>query len=166
MTLDYVQLLKDYPKYMSLEQMRIVCHISKSTARRLLQTDLLPCINTGKKTHTYQIRKTDVIKYLKQRDIKPEKYKFGKDNYDAAFAKSMMNADDDKSISDSDNSLQHEDYPDVLSTKQAASLAGVGASAINDWVKKKYLISFRKNNALYIPKVSLAEYLEITSAQV
>lgn len=161
---DYEQILKEYPKYMSLEQMRLVCHISKKTARLLLQNGFVPCKKTKKKTHTYKIKKTAIIEYLIQRGITPEKYRFGQDSYDVAFVKAIaemeLAADSDVTVADFDKPLQHEEHPDVLTTKQAASLAGVATSAINDWVKKKYLISFRKSGALYIPKISLLEYLE------
>jgi len=154
MTLNYYkQMLKGYPRYMSLEQMRIVCHISKQTARRLLLAGLVPYKDTGKKTHTYKIRKTAIIEYLVQRDVTPEKFKFGQDNYSIAYAKAMaeleLAAGNDINVAVCNVPLQHKDYPDVLSVKQAASLAGVATSAINDWAKKKYLISFRKGGALY-----------------
>lgn len=51
MNTNYKQLLKDYPDVMSLDQMRTVCHISKKTARLLLQNGYIPHTNTGKKTH-------------------------------------------------------------------------------------------------------------------
>ena len=45
--------LDQYEDILTKEQMRIVCHISKRKAMYLLQSGLIPCINTGKKTHTY-----------------------------------------------------------------------------------------------------------------
>ena len=133
---DYEQILREYPKYMSLEQMRLVCHISKKTARLLLQNGLVPCKKTMKKTHTYKIKKTAIIEYLIQRGITPEKYRLGQDSYDVAFAKAIaemeLAADGDVTVADFNKSLQHEEHPDVLTTKQAASLAGVATSAIND----------------------------------
>lgn len=73
-TTTYEQILKDYPEHMSKEQMRLICHISKKSARLLLQTGLIPCVNNGKKTRNYQIATVDVIEYLKQREATPEKY--------------------------------------------------------------------------------------------
>ena len=155
---DYEQLLKDCPKYMNLEQMRIVCHISKKTARRLLQTGLVPCKKADKRTHAYKIKKTDIIKYLIQHEMTPEKYALRKVNYALAYAKAMSDADNSTLIPD--NLVSLDEYPDVLSVSQAASLADVTSSAINDWATKKYLISFRKSGVRYIPKLSLVEYLQ------
>ena len=170
MTSDYIKALKAYPRNMSLEQMRIVCHISKKTARRLLQTGLVPSENTGKKTHTYLIKKSDVREYLIQRDITPEKYAFGEGNYNVAYSKAMLNAKSDLAFtSDGENDgsdIVHNNlslyktYPDVLSSKQAAFLAGVTISAINGWARKKYLKAFLKSGAWHIPKSSLIEYIQ------
>ena len=74
METNYTQLLKDYPDIISLDQMRIVCHMSKKTARLLLQNGYIPHTNTGKKTHTYLIAKTAVINYLTERENAPRKY--------------------------------------------------------------------------------------------
>ena len=161
MTPDYVDALKDYPTYMSLEQMRIACHISKNTARRLLQTGLVPCETTGKKTHAYRVRKTHVICYLRERDVAPEKYRLGRDDYTRAYEKSVMDIEDaDDGVSLSEDASLFDEYPDVLTTKQAAQIAGVACGAINDWANKKYLVSFRKSGVLYVPKLSLVEYLK------
>ena len=170
MTTDYKQVLKDYPRYMSLEQMRIVCHISKKTARRLLQSGLVPYKDTGKKTHTYQIRKTAILEYLKQRETTPEMYASGDGNYVTAYSKAMSNSEPDLDIASDDdgdgdvsgpyNLSRYKTYPDVLSSKKAASLAGVTVSAINRWARKKYVKAFLKSGAWYIPKISLVEYIQ------
>jgi hypothetical protein len=156
MTLDYDKALKGYPKYMSLEQMRIACHISKKTARLLLQNGLIPCKNTGKKTHTYQIKKSAVFEYLVQRDIVPEKYILPENSY--AYTSVMSDIDYDPVIP-ADFSL-FEEYPDVLSVQQAAALAGVTPATVKDWAKKKHIKAFIKNCTYHVPKLSLIEYLQ------
>lgn len=65
------------PRKIGLEQMRVICHISKKTARYLLKSGLVPCIDTGKKTRQYIINTKDVIAYLKsanpaRKDIRPQ----------------------------------------------------------------------------------------------
>lgn len=52
-----------------------MCHISKRTARYLLQAGLVPCVQSGKKTRNYTIKVKDIVRYLNQREIYPEKYK-------------------------------------------------------------------------------------------
>ena len=46
----YRYLLNQYPETVQKEQFRIICHISKRTARYLLQSGLVPCVQSGKKT--------------------------------------------------------------------------------------------------------------------
>ena len=74
MEINYNNELKDYPNVMSLDKMREACHISKRTARRLLEEELIPCEITDKQTHKYLILKKDIIKFLEDRDIAPERY--------------------------------------------------------------------------------------------
>lgn len=53
----YRYLLNQYPETVQKEQFRIICHISKRTARYLLQSGLVPCVQSGKKTRNYTIMK-------------------------------------------------------------------------------------------------------------
>ena len=57
----YRYLLNQYPETVQKEQFRIICHISKRTARYLLQSGLVPCVQSGKKTRNYTITCTTVI---------------------------------------------------------------------------------------------------------
>jgi len=139
MKTNYTQLLKDYPDVMSLDQMRIVCHMSKKTARLLLQNGYIPHTNTGKKTHTYLIAKTAVINYLTERENTPKKYSKTK-THNIMFS-------------------TLEEYPDVLDVYQAAALAGVAIKTVTVWARKNYFESFKRNNAYHIPKVALLKYL-------
>src|SRR5574344_2569947 len=65
---------KKYPEIMNKEQMRIACHISKQTALYLLQFNLIPHTGTGKKTRCYAIKTSDVIAFMNDREVNPEKY--------------------------------------------------------------------------------------------
>ncbi|MFR0804918.1 MAG: hypothetical protein ACLSIG_10950 [Subdoligranulum sp.] len=71
---DFAKIKETYPKKIGLEQMRVICHISKKTARYLLKSGLVPCIDTGKKTRQYIINTKDVIAYLKKRQSSPQRY--------------------------------------------------------------------------------------------
>ena len=70
------QLIKwdEVPETLSKEQFYKLCHISKSTALHLLQSGIVPCVNSGMKTRCYQIKKEDVQEYLSKRAIFPEAY--------------------------------------------------------------------------------------------
>ena len=157
MTPSYEQILRDYPEYMSMEQMRIICHISKRTARLLLQTGLVPCVDNGKKTRKYQIATVDVITYLKERKKHPERYALPEGSYarehipPIAYTTIISPFRIDR--------LLFEESPDVLTVQQAAVIASVNPSTVTDWAAKKHFRAFLINNTYHIPKLSLLIYL-------
>lgn len=153
----YPDISANYPEYINKEQMRLICHISKKTARFLLQSGLVPCINNGKKTRNYQIATADVIEYLKRREVTPEKYILPKDEYTRVSAISIPDCRD---VSPIDFSL-FEEYPDVLSIGHAAELSRATPNTIKEWIEKKYFRAFKKNNTYHIPKLALIEYLSL-----
>ena len=63
------------PDELTMEQFYKLCHVSKKTARYLLRSGKIPCKYTGKRTHSYTIRKEDVIAFLEDREQYPEAYK-------------------------------------------------------------------------------------------
>ena len=71
----YDEIRKQYPETISKDQFYRIAHISKATALYLLQSGLVPCIDSGKKTRRYTIRTEDVITYLMEREIHPEDYR-------------------------------------------------------------------------------------------
>ena len=62
------EVLTEYPEYITKEQMYRICHISKKTCLFLLQSGLVPNIDSGRKTRCYKIKTTDVLQYLRDRD--------------------------------------------------------------------------------------------------
>ena len=62
------------PDTFSLEDLRVICHISKRTARYYLRAGLIPCEISDKKTHCYKIRKEDLLDALKEYQKQPCKF--------------------------------------------------------------------------------------------
>ena len=73
--LECYKILEDYPNGMTKDQFYRVARINKQHAKYLLDSGLVPCTNTGKKTRKYHIATHDVITYLCDREDNPEKYK-------------------------------------------------------------------------------------------
>ena len=61
------------PDTFSLQDLCRVCHVSKRDGRYYLQSELIPCIYTGKKTRCYKISKSDLLKVLKDYEEYPPK---------------------------------------------------------------------------------------------
>ena len=70
----YEEIKRTFPRTMSKDQFYQVAHISKATALYLLQSGLVPCKDSGKKTRRYTIKTSDVIAYLQDRILYPAKY--------------------------------------------------------------------------------------------
>ena len=62
--LECYKILEEYPNGMTKDQFYRVARINKQHAKYLLDSGLVPCINTGKKTRKYHIATHDVITYL------------------------------------------------------------------------------------------------------
>ena len=86
----YELILEEYPECISKEQMYKLCHISKYTAQYLLESGLVPSTCSGKKTRKYKIATSDVVRYLQEREIIPERY-FLPEGYRKKIYKSQFN---------------------------------------------------------------------------
>ena len=153
---EYETILRTYPKTISKDQMYKICHISKSTCLYLLEKKLVPCIDTGKKTHRFYIRIEDVINYLEDRETNPQKYVKVKSK---TIQKSHPLFWDIYALPDIDkdfkNYMKHyyetlfRKEPEVLETMQIAEITGYAKNSVMKWgdsgklwrvmIKKKYL---------------------------
>lgn len=61
-------------EYLSKEQFYKLCHISKSTASRLIKNGVVPAIDTQKKTRRYLIARKDMETYLSARNQNPSEF--------------------------------------------------------------------------------------------
>ena len=73
--LECYKILEEYPTGMTKDQFYRVARINKQHAKYLLDSGLVPCINTGKKTRKYHIATHDVITYLCDREDNPKSIK-------------------------------------------------------------------------------------------
>lgn len=156
---EYASIIEEYPNYMSKEQLRLICHISKKTALLLLKNGYIPFVSSGKRTHTYKIATADVLNYLRERDIIPEKYVQPINSY--SKGKTPLRLDAEFENWNPVESLESLDtYPDVLSVHQVAFLLRIKDDTINRWIKEKCLKAFSKQNKNHIPKLALIEFLQ------
>lgn len=144
------------PDVMSKEQFRIICHISKRTARYLLESKKVPCTILPKSTHRYKIKKSDVIDYLKNRDENPEFYRkplcTTVRNYSS---KALIPTDADMAEFYAEALT---DCPDVMTAKHIAEITGYQQSTVNKWHHRGLLKGFIKSRELHIPKIYLIEF--------
>ena len=148
----YRYLLNQYPETVQKEQFRIICHISKRTARYLLQSGLVPCVQSGKKTRNYTIKMKDIVRYLERREIHPEKYKLPPGSYSGTYAVKPLLPE---SVTTEELRKYYiesfRDIPDIVSTREAAELTGATASTVAKWIRTKKLKALSHGPAFIIP---------------
>ena len=144
------------PDEMNKEQFRIICHISNATAAKLLESGVVPCVHSGKKTRCYTIRKTDVQAYLKNRRFH-EKIKYGCDIIDFILLEENPPEEIIRLLNQfySDKLLT---FHDIISISEIANLTGYSRRRINNWCHSNQIKHFTKNRIHYVPKVFLIEF--------
>ncbi len=154
-----MKLLKDCPESLSLEQFRAVAHISKRKAKWLLENGVIPCEDSGKHTHRFQIKKHDVADFLRRRDA-------GELNSiipAGAFSSKQLhntplpNTDPEELFSFLMDEWAY--MPDMLTTKQATDLTGYNDTTINKWAADGKIQAVNYYGKNLISKESLSEYL-------
>ena len=165
----YKEIRRAYPKTMSKDQFYRVAHISKATALHLLQNGLVPCKDSGKKTRRYTIKTNDVINYLQNRLLFPEKFLAADGWYEkrSGNSKSCSSGKDPLLALTPEQSellrryFEQEmiDYDDLIDVEQLSDFIGYGYSTIIYWCAEKKLKSFNVSNKYLIPKICAYEYL-------
>jgi len=173
---DFSFLKKNYPKTVSKEQFRIICHISKSTAKYYLDNGLIPCVDSKKKTRRYKIKLIDIIKFLENRETNPSKYYLPnhfnnpflpgeqRQQKKAPHSGKYTNAYKLKAVSDVPDyqrylRQQFREYPDMMTTKQLRQLTGHSIIVIISWCKGKKVRYIFQGQTYYIQKQSVISYL-------
>lgn len=159
-----LEILKKYPEYITKDQMYRICHISKKTCLFLLENKLVPNIDSGKKTRRFKIKTTDVINYLKDREINPWLYKAPSGYYiefdkpkttDCFLNFSKYNR---KTIRLFYEKMLME-YPDVMNIYEVAEFTGYNKNSVIKWCNKGYLKCFNILQKYKIPKEYLLDFL-------
>lgn len=161
------ELLETMPDIMNKEQFRVVCHISKRTALYYLQSGLIRAENTGKKTHTWNIRKKDVIdfarKYSKNADdfTPPENwYVYGEPGFNPQGYVHFF--DDEKWAARSRayyGSLLEKEK-DLLTVKDIARITDYREHTVMYWIHQdKLRVHHAYSNRYLIPKEYLLNFL-------
>ena len=145
------------PDEMNKEQFRIICHISKATATKLLESGVVPCVYSGKKTRCYTIRKTDVQAYLKNRKGNITLH----DSYDKNGSILLMENPPEEIVRLLYDfySEKLSGYHDVITIKDVICFTGYCKESVNRWCRSNDIKHFTRNRKHYIPKRFFIEFL-------
>ena len=150
-----------------MEQLYRICHISKRKARWLLEHGVIPCQDSGKQTRRFSIRLEDVICFLEQRDtglldnVIPQGIFSSESSHPVRPARQVL---------DEDGLCVYllecwEDWPDMLTTRQASELCGYSVNALNRRWNLGQIQGVKYRNELRYSKESLACWLASTKGQ-
>lgn len=160
MSRDYSALLLEYPEIISKEQVYQICHISKRKATWLLENGIIPCKDTGKKTHRFQIRTIDVVNYLRKLEGKPPTsiIPINRPDQDKQGKAYPITQIPEQKIRKKLYTSWAE-FPDALTTKQISQLTGYSTSTIRQWILKKKLRSICCSDGRRVAKQWLIEFI-------
>lgn len=158
------EVLTEYPEYITKEQMYRICHISKKTCQFLLESGLVPNLDSGKKTRRFKIKTTDVLQYLKERNDYPELYKAPNGFYTSEGCKKAPSLG--RVFEKSDLAAMRRyyakklsSYPDVMSVEQVAGFTGYCKTSVRGWCNRHEVKYFYIHKRFQIPKESLLDFL-------
>lgn len=160
----YSEILQQYPQYMTKDQMYKVCHISKKTCLFLLESGLVPNIDSGKKTRRFKIQTADVIQYLEDRKTNPGLYSPPAGYYSRCTERKregeLVVPLTAKNVSIMrgyfENALAT--YNDVLTVNQVSAYTGYCTTSVTQWCNKRQLRSFEIKRKYMIPKEYLIDF--------
>ena len=140
---DYDVLKKYYPEILSSEQLRKILHISKRKCVWMLQNGWIPCKDNHQKTRRYTIRLDDVIAYLKDEELHPEKYIFppifssGKPKPKLERLQPLSSEKSKKFRKQL--SEEWKKYDDILKIKDVVGITGYSEYIVCKWMRQKQL---------------------------
>mgnify|MGYP002536543960 CR=1 FL=1 len=138
----------------------------KRTALYLLQFNLIPHTCTGKKTRCYAIKKSDVIAFMNDREVNPEKYIAPKNWY--KYGSEMVRpykirihppcAKDEKKLRRYYESKLAA-LPDVMDVAAAVDFTGYNRRTVCQWIRVGKLKALALLQKYMIPKCYLIDWL-------
>lgn len=165
----YDEIRKQYPETISKDQFYRIARISKATALYLLQSGLVPCRDSGKKTRKYTIRIDDVIVYMIDREIHPEVYQAPRFWYKKRSGKGVSLVDyqnETLKLSQKESKAfreylekQLEGYDDLMKVAEVVEVIGYSDTSVHRWCKDKKIKAFYVSSKFLIPKICLVDFL-------
>ena len=161
----YESLKTQYPAYVSLDQLRVICKIAKRTARYLVENDIIPSIDTGRKTWRYKISIDDVIAYLRHHERKGSMVPVGavssrktKTKRRRSFSQAVDSGQEKEVVEYFKHT--YADYPDVLTTYDLAEMTGLHKKSFQRIIGAGHIkVLTSSPRYIIIPRVFFLEFI-------
>ena len=134
----------------------------------------MKCVDSGKKTRKYKIEMKDVLAYLIDRELDPEKYRAPAGYYignSGKLKRCIRRGQAPGSVVTFHFTEQEKpgllavweaaaaDYKDLMTTAEVCELTGYGAQTVQRWHSNKSIAGFVIQRKLLISKLTLLEFL-------
>ena len=155
--------LEALPDVFNLQTFRVTCHISKRVAAYYLNNGVIPCTMTGKKTHSYLIRKIDLLEAIARYEMSPELFL-----HPPILSKSRIRPNRVNFLPDEDVGnktvmeyyrRKYQDESDLLSRRDVTRLTGYTAETVSGWCASGKIRFYCRAPKIWIPKKVLIEYV-------
>ena len=161
----YESLREQYPEYVSLDQLRVICGIAKRSAKYLLDNGIIPYHDTGRQTWKYKIYIGDVITYLRRREQVGSMIPFGAvtshSNRPVSTRKcfaQLVTEGQETEIMEYFKFL-YAGYDDVLTVHDITEMTGLEQSTVLKLLKKGLIKSIMTRPKYLVPKPYLLEFV-------
>jgi len=148
-----------------MEQFTHICRISKRKAAWLLAHGVVPCEDTGKKTHRYRIRLEDTIAWLRRKTGATPVLEPPPGIFSGGVVHPTAGPLRDEAGAAAWILTRWQQHPEALTIRQAEQLCGYGKSTLNRWVGTGLVEGTCCHGKNLISKHSLAEYLASYAGQ-
>jgi len=152
----YSELKKQYPEFVTKEQLYKIARISKEHAKWLLDEGVIPCADTGKKTRKYKIAVADIIRYLKLRDKgkvpRPVINKRNGTKYRSEYCKAV------EPFPIKYAQYLFSDAPDVITTKQFCVYTKMSYDAARRKIQRNLISAILIDQKYYVLKLDAIKY--------
>ena len=158
-----VELLSELPETISKEQLCKLCHMSKSTALYLLESGLIKCTDTGKRTHRFIIRREDFFAFLSEREQNPQKFKAPDlwycENPEKRKTRKTTAAEYDIPSLRTFYESKLERYDELLTLIQIRLFTGYEKATVEAWIRQGHLKYLDCLKGKMIPKEWFIDFL-------
>ena len=163
--------LKDqYPDFLSLDELRRICKISPRSARYLVESGVIPAIDTGKLTWRYKIAIDDVIDYLDKRETMGSMIPPGAATSRYEDSRAFISKNNRKSFSQLVTpGKEHEvaeyfqyiytDFDEILTVDSLTEMTGLHKSTLVKLLKSGQIRSLEAKPMYLVPKQYLIEFV-------
>ena len=163
----YEYLRLRYPSYyITLEEFCKINFCAKRTGRWLIEQNVLPAIDTGRKTWRYKIHIDDVITYLRRREQwggatpkDAQMTKYSRTTPKRRSFSQVVTPGCESEVADYFKAT-YADYPDVLTTADVGTLTGLHHKSIMRIILEGQMKRLVVGRKYYVPKDYFLEFVQ------